>query len=403
MRQRQNEEEDERAAQAAQVKKEAAMFKRYRKELERRTKELKRKEDLKRQEEYLNKAYAERLSQEDEDEEWDPVDDAIEDERGTYIDLIKFFLMLKDSSEEDGTGEEDRKSGDATGAGSSSATEVSNGSKTAKKKAKKAKSSQGSTETPTMELNQLGESNITMETKSEIEKRLREGVEYEKGVGLLVRGTIENPIELAHKTAPIPEEEIKTLLADIAEIKHLLFCRLLLSHASVLPAALRADSVEDFLNDKEIAAADLRDLCLKMEKPGLQEVRDACADLIRGEEEDETDQNDGQADNEDGDEEARKARKEMRPRFKRRRDAVPEVWHTKREKEMLKRRAQSRKMLGDAGATMVNFGTTNDEGETQTKKMRVKVCGRYVYNYPSEKSLTRGGKIDTTPFMVVRH
>ncbi|KAJ9656968.1 hypothetical protein H2201_008330 [Coniosporium apollinis] len=391
VRQRQNEEEDERAAQAAQVKKEAAMFKRYRKELERRTKELKKKEDLKRQEEYLNEAYRERMSQEEEEEEWDPVEDCIEDERGTYIDLIKYFLMLKDSSEEDGTEEENGKSSEATGAGNTNAAEASNGSKTAKKRAKKAKSSQGSTETSTTEANQLGENNITMETKSEIEKRLREGVEYAQGGGLLVRGTIENPIELAHKTAPIPEEEIKTLLADIAEIKHLLFCRLLLSHASLLPAALRADSVEDFLNDKEVAAADLRDLCLKMEKPGLQEVRDACADLIRGEEEDEPDQNDGPVDNEDEDSEARKARKEMRPRFKHRRDAVPEVWHTKREKEMLKRRAQSRKMLGEAGATMVDFGTTNDEGEAQAKRMRVKVCGRYIYNYPSEKALTRGG------------
>lgn len=72
-------------------------------------------------------------------------------------------------------------------------------------------------------------------------------------------------------------------MKDIVEIKHLLFCRLLLSHASLLPIAIRANSAEEFLEGKEISNTDLRDLCLKMENPGLQEVRDECADLVRGE------------------------------------------------------------------------------------------------------------------------
>lgn len=54
----------------------------------------------------------------------------------------------------------------------------------------------------------------------------------------------------------------------------------------MLPAALKAANVEEFLSDKEVGDTDLRDLCLKMDNPGLQEIRDACADLGRGEEED---------------------------------------------------------------------------------------------------------------------
>jgi len=61
-----------------------------------------------------------------------------------------------------------------------------------------------------------------------------------------------------------------------------LFCRLLLSHATLLPAVLKANSVEEFLNDQEISTTDLRDLCLRMEKPDLQDIRDTCADLARG-------------------------------------------------------------------------------------------------------------------------
>jgi hypothetical protein len=53
----------------------------------------------------------------------------------------------------------------------------------------------------------------------------------------------------------------------------------LLGHAALLPAALRANGVEEFLADDEVTASDLRDLCLKMENPGLQEIRDSCADL----------------------------------------------------------------------------------------------------------------------------
>ena len=71
----------------------------------------------------------------------------------------------------------------------------------------------------------------------------------------------------------------------------LLFCRLLLSHATVLPAALRAATVEDFLNDKDVSDTDLRDLCLKMDNPELQEIRDACADLGRGAEDSEDEDN----------------------------------------------------------------------------------------------------------------
>ena len=71
----------------------------------------------------------------------------------------------------------------------------------------------------------------------------------------------------------------------MTEIKHLLFNRLLLSHAGLLPIAIQADSVEDSLNDADVKDADQRDVCMKMENPRPQEVRDACAEPFRNEDE----------------------------------------------------------------------------------------------------------------------
>ena len=46
------------------------------------------------------------------------------------------------------------------------------------------------------------------------------------------------------------------------------------SHSKLLPATLLANSIEQFLAEKSIADLDLRDLCLKVEQPSLQALRD---------------------------------------------------------------------------------------------------------------------------------
>ena len=97
---------------------------------------------------------------------------------------------------------------------------------------------------PPEELPEPDKSNI--ETESEMRKRLKEGVEknYDELEGPILVGTLENPHGTHLKTAPLADEEIDSLMKDIKEIKLLLFCRLLLSHASLLPAAVRSSSVE---------------------------------------------------------------------------------------------------------------------------------------------------------------
>ncbi|OCK76507.1 hypothetical protein K432DRAFT_335574 [Lepidopterella palustris CBS 459.81] len=396
IRQCQDDEEARRETESKKNKLEGAMFRKYKKEVERNQREAKAREDRKRNEIFLDEIYNQTLSEmtEDGQDEWDPVQDVSQDERASYIELIKYFLMLKDSD----TPEEsaDGASVSAISVGpkySATDGEPAESSKNAKNKAKKSK-----TETPkhskadTVDNDKSRAEFIEMETQAQIRRRLGEGVKYAHEAGMYVVGTIENPVELEGKSPPMPADEIDVLLKEIAEIKNLLFCRLLLSHAALLPVALRANSVEDFLDDKEVTLEDLRDLCLKMEKPGLQEVRDACADLVREEEENSS----GGTEDHEEDEELNVL--DLIDPFRPSKgpiQRVPKVFQTKREKALGKKRRQVKKLQEIAGldnnGALVDFGVIDDDGKYKQKKMRIKICGRYIYNYPSEKAMNRGG------------
>src|SRR5277367_539868 len=420
-----DEEEAHRENEKKKVKKEAALFQRHWKEVSARMRELRAKEDAKRQAEYLDQAYHERTSQhkvdedDDDDEAWDPIEGVIEDQRGNYVELIRHFLWDEQEKQKATEAEGAKDSAtissqpphdDVVGRSPSPLTTTPTESPSQKPQEKlpltevqsKAESKQGpldkpaTTATVTKSKSSKSKSKksknsetvkeipgqVKLETKSEMRQRLSEGMEYEHGGGWVIQGTLENPTETMWKTVPIPDDEIDKLLVEIAEIKQLLFCRLLLAHAALLPAALRASSVEDFLQDPEVNESDLRDLCLKMEQPGLQELRDACADLGRNDEDDQD------MDNHEEDQKTMPKSK-GRPMFPRLAGSIPKNWVPKREKELRKHREQTMEL--NSGASFVDFGSIDDEGQYQIKKIRVKVCGRYIYNYPSEKAMLRGG------------
>jgi hypothetical protein len=418
-----DEEEAHRENEKKKVKKEAALFQRHWKEVSARMRELRAKEDAKRQAEYLEQVYHERTSQhnvdEDDEEAWDPIEGVIEDQRGNYVDLIRLFLWDEQEKQRATEAEGAKDSAtissqpphdDVVGRSPSPLTTTPTELPSQKPQGKlpltevqsKAESKQGpldkpaTTTTITKPKNSKNKSKklkkpetveeipgqVKLETKSEMRQRLSEGMEYEHGGGWVIRGTLENPTETMWKTVPIPDDEIDKLLVEIAEIKQLLFCRLLLAHVALLPAALRASSVEDFLQDPEVNESDLRDLCLKMEQPGLQELRDACADLGRNDEDDQ-DMNNREEDQQIV------PKSGGRPMFPKLAGSIPKNWVSKREKELKKHREQTMEL--NSGASFVDFGSIDDEGQYQIKKIRVKVCGRYIYNYPSEKAMLRGG------------
>ena len=87
-RQRQDEEERSRDNEKKKIKREAVLFKRYWSTLEARAKELRKMEDLKRQDDFLEEVYRERISlREDKDAAWDRIEDVVEDERATYVEI----------------------------------------------------------------------------------------------------------------------------------------------------------------------------------------------------------------------------------------------------------------------------------------------------------------------------
>ena len=396
VRQVQDLEEAQRESEKKRIKKEAALFKRHAKDRQLRMRDLRAKEDAKRSEAFLEEAYKERMSEEEENAHWDPIEDVIEDERGNYVNLIKHILLMT----EDTSGNHETNGPNLASVGNAEAEPPTES--TAPKASKKAKKSKQKAVTNGSDQPLLDKA--AHDTASQVRRRLKEGVKLSYASGMHVAGTIDNPVELRDRTAPFPDEEIDELLQDMAEVKHLLFCRLLLAHATVLPAAVEANNVEDFLNSKDVTDTDLRDLAIKMDNPGLQEIRDACADLGRGEEEDDEDEGRSAEEDSNVDKLAAKMRRtrvfEEMKRFRRenirRNKQLPETWAPEREKQthhhkMLQQRFEDQSNPEDKGKTWIDFGELDDEGKFKSKKLRVKVCGRYIYNYPSEKAISRGG------------
>jgi len=127
-------------------------------------------------------------------------------------------------------------------------------------------------------------------------QRLVQGVKFDQWEGIkggTLRGMIESPFANTGIVVGLPPDEADKILDEVAEIKLFLFCRPLLSHAAILPNALKANSIEELLQDSKFSTTDLRDLCLRSEQPALQDIRDACADFFQGDAPQELESEDG--------------------------------------------------------------------------------------------------------------
>ncbi|KAM0351754.1 hypothetical protein ACHAPU_002266 [Fusarium lateritium] len=372
-----DEEEANRDKEQKKIKQEAALFRRHMEQLEARLALTRQKEQQKFQDAFLENAYKERMSMNDEsdDEAGDPIEDLEDDKRNRYIDLIKHFLWVeapkvaeaksapvasstlpaeeyvsreegkvlakkakaKKRSRGKGKG---KANGDASVVGGSSSASTDDKALVGQGKPL-AMQERGRYESEP-DLQEPDKSNI--ETEEEMRKRLSQGVkENLKNIaGMQLVGTLENPYETWDKTAPMDDDDIDSLVHDVREIKLLLFCRLVLSQASLLPAALRASTVQEFLDDNE---------------PTLQDIRDACADFARGDEADEK----PAADDDDDDQ-----------------DETME--------ELLK---------GDSKYSHLH---TDDWKKKKVKKSRrsraktkVTICGKSIWNHASENAISRDG------------
>jgi hypothetical protein len=160
----------------------------------------------------------------------------------------------------------------------------------------------------------------------------------------------------------VPEDEMEQLLDEVAEIKNFIFCRLLLAQSALLPAALQSNSIDEFLGKGDVTREHLRDLCLKLERPKVQDVRDACTDFLRERdalvEPDVTTDPAVDAENMPPYDKGRMQKKGF----------LPDMDHTKRElaaKQVLIRQAVAPNLLG-------KHGMPNNEEDTSLKvKIRV--------------------------------
>ena len=406
VRERQDEEEAARMKESEMVKKEAKLFRRHWKEVEARVKEKRAAEEVKRQEAALEEAYTLRkaeMSAEEGDEEWDPIEDAVEEERGAFVDMMRHLLWLgssaQDRSLEAGVSKSSAEkqpipddpattAAGIDGKGKENVDPSASKSKNARKRDKKKEKalmiskpeSNGSSD-----VEETGEVKVELnETRENMRKRLTEGVRFQPGAGIrgpMTAGTIESPLATHGRIPGMPTDEVDRTLKEVAEIKLYLFSRLLLSQAAILPAAIRAESVDEFLTDAEVTTQDLRDLCLRVEKPSLQEVRDACADFFRGERE----EDEGKSDEDSDDEEDPETKNLMK--FKR--NHVPDKWRSRHEEEVDERKAAI-SVIAESDQTLVDFGKIED-GEFKHRKVRVKVCGKTIWNYPSSSPVPRQG------------
>ncbi|PNP50352.1 hypothetical protein THARTR1_08956 [Trichoderma harzianum] len=370
--------------------------------LQARLEQARREEEQKSQDAYLEAAFRERMDMSadewESDEAWDPIKDTDHDKRNQYIDLIRHFLWMDvadiDSSQDPPAEPEPKAQAEEA----AEQPQEENDQKPSKKGKKKAKAktsavkpgNQGSAgDSPTADRGQdklmamqqnkakkaadqqmPDKSNI--ETEQEMRKRLSQGVDkkLENLWGFQFVGSLENPHETFTRTAPMTHDEIETAIKDVREIKLLLFCRLLLAQASLLPAALRASSVDEFLNDAEIVDSDLRDICLKLEDPSLQQIRDACADFARG---DDAEVDAGDEPTDDSDSEDEEEFGDMMGDYDQYRNLHTDEWFLNKLADRQGLREPRQKSI------------------SSSQRSRVAICGKSVWNHASEKAMSRDG------------
>ncbi|KAL9568814.1 hypothetical protein ACKAV7_007031 [Fusarium commune] len=391
VRDAQDDQEANREKEQKKLKQETALFKRYMKQMEARMDLMRKKEEQKLQDAFLEEAYRERMAMNEDadDEAWDPIEDMEDEQRHRYIDLIKHFLWMEVEVDHPAALSSKPAEEPAPAEEAPASTK-----KLKNKKKNKGKSNAATNSSPLEELqNLLGQRKLlamqasgkqstepelkepdkkNIETEEEMRKRLSQGVKknLDNISGMQLVGTLENPHETWDKTAPMEDDEIDELIRDIREIKLLLFCRLVLLQASLLPAALRATTVQEFLDDTSVTEADLRDLCLKVAEPTLQDIRDACADFARGDKAD--DKLPVEDDDDDDDDETMEQLLQSDERYS---HLHTDDWFKARViKEVESHRARKKVRKSQ-----------------RQRKTKVMICGKSIWNHASENAMSRDG------------
>ncbi|KAF2668818.1 hypothetical protein BT63DRAFT_286330 [Microthyrium microscopicum] len=241
-------------------------------------------------------------------ETWDLVEAALAEERADCIEMIKLFLWLADedqnpkplvvppvnllehfhlsstaASQKDEVSQRDETSRkEHTDQQEEAAQEGKKNNPRGKKAGEKSASKEPHLVASCSKSDSKGHSNLpgkddpaksavpipkdSIESRHDMQKRLESGVRSHCGY---------------KDVPPMRPDQVEEELANVQQIKKLLFCRHLLSHGSLFRIAVKAMSIEEFLANKDLEVSELQSLCLRLVNPSFEEIRDACADFHR--------------------------------------------------------------------------------------------------------------------------
>lgn len=231
-----------------------------------------------------------------------------------------------------------------------------------KKSGKKGKKNRGSDKptTPTVESDQT---ETEKAEEDEIDPLDWDGIEDED-----MKALIRSVTELIINNQPgfyanlDKEDGLAKIRAEIRAIHEYLVLRSIIASPSLLSAAILSPTIDAFLNDTvHVRNTDLRDLALELSRPSDESIRNACADYWA----------------------AAKMNDLETPED----DEPPTTTQPVTPKPKGKGKGKGKKKGGKKHKKL----PTQTQESKGGKMDRVKVCGRWIYNYPAETKMPRRG------------
>ncbi|KAI5850540.1 hypothetical protein DFP73DRAFT_473014 [Morchella snyderi] len=357
-------------AEKKKVKAEAALFKAHQENVSK----LRDEEEVRRR------------IQIEKEEVWDPIEEIIEDARAGYVALIRAFLMrghmgtpalstsgLHVQSHEEGVKEElERRNRkrisemDKIKREESEEEEPKKKEQSKKKKGKKGKKNRSSEKVPApMVESDHGEEIGNAEGTQEAPDSEDDPLDIDAIRDQDMKAIIQSITDLVIANQPALGINVDSeggsgkVRAEVRVVHEYLLLRSIIASPSLLSAAILSSSIDEFLRDTvHVRNSDLRDLALDLSKPSDDSIRDACADYWAGEKM-------GNLESTGDDELSNEL-----------------VVHQPKPKDDCKGNKKGKRGRSEHAPQVPEKGGKMD---------RVKICGKWIYNYPAETKMPRRG------------
>ncbi|TGZ79976.1 hypothetical protein EX30DRAFT_66385 [Ascodesmis nigricans] len=182
-------------------------------------------------------------------------------------------------------------------------------------------------------------------------------------------------------TDPQQIELAKTeIRRQVRDIREYMFLRLVISQPSLFRVGLECNSIDEFLHNDSVSNSDLRDLSVALSRCKMESIRDACADYWL---------NQVMTNPDEVGEESVLEEKEEFPLAQ----LIPDYKEKAKMREAKLEAKMKKNKKGKGKKVKEEIDIDEPEqlrGENHLKD-RVKVCGRWLHNFPAETRLPRRG------------